>query len=241
MESTLIPGDFIVVNKFRYPRQEPVYIPFTNIGIPFTKWSGTKQPERNSVIVFKFPEGLKNDPHNPVYVKRLIGLPGDTVRIAGGKVSVNNIPFPPPKGLTKDSVKNRDDKNVQIFPGTEMWNDDWYGPLYVPKKGDTLQMNISNFLQWEGIIRKEQGDTSLVILGDKFFLNGKPLNHYITENDYYFVLGDNRDNSLDSRYWGYVPYDYLIGTASFIYWSSDPFESGFFSGIRFNRIFNTVN
>jgi len=78
-------------------------------------------------------------------------------------------------------------------------------------------------------------------LGHKFLLNGKEINSYIVQNDYYFVLGDNRDNSLDSRFWGYVPYDYIIGEVSFIYWSVDPFSDNFFPDLKFNRFFKAVN
>ena len=240
MESSLEAGDFIVVNKFLFPRQAPLMIPFSDVGIPFTEWEGSAKPGRNSIIVFKFPEGRKDDPANPAYVKRLVGLPGDTVVINAGVVFVNGVKLSQPYGLKKGKIKAREDNNSQLFPGDEDWNEDWYGPLYIPKKGDTIALNISSFMQWEDVIRGEQGDTSLFVQGHKFVLNGKVINSYIVQKDYYFVLGDNRDNSLDSRYWGYVPYDNLIGEVSFIYWSVDPFATGLTSWLRFNRFFKVV-
>ena len=241
MESSLEAGDFIVVNKFLFPRQAPLMIPFSDVGIPFTEWKGSAKPVRNSVIVFKFPEGRKNDPANPAYVKRLVGLPGDTVLIKAGVVYVNGTKLPQPYGLKKGKTKPKDDNNSQLFPGYEDWNEDWYGPLYVPKKGDIIPLNISSFTQWEDVIRGEQGDTSFIVNGHKFLLNGKEITSYTVQKDYFFVMGDNRDNSLDSRYWGYVPYDYLIGEVSFIYWSVDPFADGLASWLRFSRFFRSVD
>ncbi|MBN8547666.1 MAG: signal peptidase I [Ignavibacteria bacterium] len=241
MEASLEPGDFIVVNKFLFSRQEPLNIPLTSIEIPFFTWAGSSKPERNTVIVFKFPEGRKDDFNNPAYVKRLIALPGDTVKITAGVVYVNGKKSPLPEHLKKKKIKPKTENNSQLFPGYDDWNEDWYGPLYIPKKGDTISLNISNYLQWEEVISKEHSDTSLTVLGHKFLLNGKEINSYIVQNDYYFVLGDNRDNSLDSRFWGYVPYDYIIGEVSFIYWSVNPFSTGFFPDLKFNRFFKTVN
>jgi len=240
MEGSLEAGDFIVVNKFLYPRQAPLQIPFSESGIPFTEWEGSTRPTRNSIIVFKFPEGRKDDPANPAYVKRLVGLPGDTILIKAGVVFVNGVKLPQPYELKKGKTKAKSDNNSQLFPGVEEWNEDWYGPLYIPKKGDTIALNISSFLQWEDVIRGEQGDTSFFVQGHKFLLNGKAINSYTVRKDYFFVMGDNRDNSLDSRYWGYVPYDYLIGEVSFIYWSVDPYATGLSSWLRFNRMFKTV-
>lgn len=241
MEASLEAGDFIVVNKFLFPRQAPLMIPFSDVGIPFTEWEGSAKPGRNSIIVFKFPEGRKDDPANPAYVKRLVGLPGDTVVIKAGVVFVNGVKLPQPYGLKKGKTKVKNDNNSQLFPGDEEWSEDWYGPLYVPKKGDTIALNISSFIQWEDVIRGEQGDTSFYVQGHDFMLNGKKINRYVVQKDYYFVLGDNRDNSLDSRYWGYVPYDNLIGEVSFIYWSVDPFSTGLTSWLRFNRFFKVVD
>lgn len=241
MEASLEPGDFIVVNKFLFSRQEPLNIPLTSIEIPFFKWTGSSKPEKNSVIVFKFPEGRKDDFSNPAYVKRLVALPGDTVKIVAGTVFVNGKKSPVPEHLKKKKVKSQTDNNSQLFPGYDDWNEDYYGPLYIPKKGDTISLDLENYLQWEEVISKEHGDTSLTVLGHKFLLNGKEINSYIVQNDYYFVLGDNRDNSLDSRFWGYVPYDYIIGEVSFIYWSVDPFSDSFFPDLKFNRFFKAVN
>jgi len=241
MEATLEPGDFIVVYKLGYTRQEPVYIPLTNLSLPLTTWGGTAKPGKNSVIVFKFPEGKKDDKLNPVYVKRLVALSGDTIKIVSGEVFVNGVKQPHPPLMKQAKIKSKDDGSSQIFPGDDDWNEDNYGPLYIPKKGDTIQVNLSNYSQWEDIIKKEQGDTSLTVSGHKFLLNGKEINSYIVQTDYYFVMGDNRDNSLDSRFWGYVPYDYIIGEVSFIYWAVDPFSTGSLPQIKFNRFFKTID
>ena len=146
MEPTLLIGDHILVNKFVYG----IKLPFINkTVIPIS------QPERNDVIVFVYPVDKSKD-----FIKRVIGVPGDTIEIAGEKVYINGKPFEDKYGFYSDKEKTNSKSTTRHH----------YGPLKVPK-------------------------------------------------DHLFVMGDNRDHSYDSRFWGFVPLDSVKGEAFIIYWS----------------------
>jgi len=142
MRTTLIEKDLIIVNKFIYGGK-----------IPFTDWRmpGLRQPQRGDVIVFIYPEDQRK-----FFIKRLIGLPGETVEIKNGSVYINDAPLTGPV----------------------------FNKIYYYNKGD----------------------------------NAKEGQKIIVPQDSYFVLGDNSASSLDSRFWGFVPKNNVLGKAFFIYW-----------------------
>ncbi|MEO8168770.1 MAG: signal peptidase I, partial [bacterium] len=108
----------------------------------------------------------------------------------------------------------------RIFPKGSTFNEDNYGPIRVPRSGDTLSLNSNNFAFARNIIENEGHDVRLSENGDVWVDDVFSTMYVVTKN-YYFVLGDNRDNSFDSRFWGFVPEDLIIGKAMMIYWSSD--------------------
>jgi signal peptidase I len=119
------------------------------------------------------------------------------------------------------------------------WNRDNFGPVTMPKKGNAVKLNVKNLPIYKRIIEAYEGN-ELVVKGDKIFINGELAAEYTFKMDYYFMMGDNRHNSLDSRFWGFVPEDHIVGKASFIWLSIDP-ELGLFEGkIRWRRIFNWI-
>jgi signal peptidase I len=134
-------------------------------------------------------------------------------------------------------IKERED----VFPqdSTICYNRDNFGPLYVPKKGQTVTLTIKNLPIYQRIIDVYE-DNDLAVKGDKIFINGKETNSYTLKMDYYFMMGDNRHNSQDARFWGFVPEDHIVGKAVFIWLSLDK-DKSFFSKIRWSRMFRLIN
>ena len=227
------------------------------------------------------------------YVKRCVGLPGQTLQIKDrivyldGKankepdnvqytyivklkanipdelmkelgismedlVSLNQNGFMP---LTKRAVKelkarkdlvesitlNTEATKSDIYPlnGNLGWTRDNYGPIWIPQKGKSVTLTLDNIAIYERPIKVYENN-DLEVKDGKIFINGKQTNKYTFKMDYYWMMGDNRHNSADSRYWGFVPEDHIVGKPIFIWWSSDPDRSGF-GGIRWHRLFRWVD
>ena len=227
------------------------------------------------------------------YVKRCIGIPGDTVTIRSGTVSVNGTVVPEnktqqstyyvstngttinPKAFERLGISRSDqalisssvyylpmtketaqavkrftnvnevtiatsregEYNYNIFPYDESlkWNEDNFGPLWIPEKGATVKLDTSNLGIYERIIDVYENN-DLAVKGDDIYINGSPVDSYTFQMDYYFMMGDNRHNSADSRYWGFVPEDHIVGTPKFIWLSLDKEAKGF-KKIRLRRMF----
>ena len=119
------------------------------------------------------------------------------------------------------------------------WTRDNYGPVWIPAKGKSIDLTLKNLPVYERCIKVyEKND--LQVKNGKIYINGKPASRYTFKLDYYWMMGDNRHNSADSRYWGFVPEDHIVGKPLFIWWSSDPDRKGF-GGIRWHRLFNWVD
>ena len=132
------------------------------------------------------------------------------------------------------------DSPIMLFPFSEnyKWTRDNYGPIWIPKAGATTEINANNYHLYQRIITAYEGNTFEVKDG-KIYINGQQSNTYTFKQDYYFMMGDNRHNSLDSRYWGFVPEDHIVGTPAIIWFSTDKNKS-FPSNIRWNRLFNFI-
>ena len=222
MENTLNAGDFIFVNKLAYGLRTPRYVPFTKIPLPHFAIPIFHTIRRGDVMVFEFP-GNQNELHTSEqinFIKRCIGLPGDTVEIRNGLVIVNGIVTPSPPLGKNSNISNSQLENEKIFPEGSGFSSTNYGPIVIPKKGNIWEINVFNITQWQVFIEREGHNVQLN--GDKLSIDGKIASSYEIQQNYYFVLGDNRNNSLDSRYWGFLPDDNLIGEALFIYWSWNP-------------------
>jgi signal peptidase I len=249
MENTLLIGDYIAINKFSYKFSTPHNIPLTDIDIPHVDLLNMKMPAINDVIVFEFP-GQLNEFYPPYpfnYVKRIIGKPGDTVEIKNRIVFVNKVPLSAPKGTVfSTEIIEKGKKDPKLFSLGKSWNIDNYGPIRVPKRGDIIELNRDNIGCWGNMINRELERKTVSTEGSVITIVGVPVKNYTIRKDYYFVLGDNREGSMDSRYWGFVPADAIIGEALIVYWSWDPFISIFnfnelYKSIKWNRIFKTIN
>ena len=119
------------------------------------------------------------------------------------------------------------------------WNEDNYGPILVPKKGLTIQLNDSTLILYKRVIEVYERNT-VSVSSNHILINNKIENQYTFKMNYYWMMGDNRHNSEDSRYWGFVPEDHIVGKAFITWMSSDTAESGF-SRIRWNRILKPIN
>ncbi len=227
------------------------------------------------------------------YVKRCVGLPGQTLQIKDHIIYINGKANKEPDNvqytyhvklkqglsdelmqelgitmedltslntqgympLTNHAVKelkkrtdivesirlNTDATDLDIYPlnGNLHWTRDNYGPIWIPAKGQSIELTLKNLPIYERPIRTYEGN-KLEVKEGKIFINDKETNKYTFKLDYYWMQGDNRHNSLDSRYWGFVPEDHIVGKPIFIWWSSDPDRHGF-SGIRWNRLFRFVD
>lgn len=283
-------GDIIV---FNFPEGDTMVVPYPGQNY----YSLVRQYGREYILSqFKIITHPVDKREN--YVKRCVGLPGDTLVIREGDVMVNGImseilptqkfkyyvttrgaPLPdtlldslkilkssvtynPSNSLhvlflTREnldflktypmvrSIKRYSEpmlsfQNQEIFPHDHLyrWTGDNFGPLVVPARGDTLQLTMLNLPLYERIIDVYENN-ELEIRGGEIYINGDPVDRYVFRMDYYFVMGDNHHNSADSRYWGFVPEDHLLGKAVMVWFSIEP-EKSVIDGFRKERIFKTI-
>jgi signal peptidase I len=329
MEKSLLVGDFLFVSKFHYGTRTtttPLQIPLTHQKIWFTnipsylEWiklpqyrlPGISHVKRNDVVVFNVPPRELNDNIDyPVdlktnYIKRCVGIPGDTLEVVNRQVFINRKPNDNPELMqysylvtandqinerilkkydiydyeivgrpgnavlyqmylpvtTADELKKlnfikdihvatfngyefatRTQKTVEsnIFPNAKVfpWNGDFFGPLVIPAEGMTIQINEQTLATYGSTIKDYDHNDDVKIENGKLLIDGKEVQQYTFKQNYYFMMGDNRHNSLDSRYWGFVPEDHIVGKAFFIWLSLDPNE-GFFNKIRWSRFFKMI-
>jgi signal peptidase I len=128
------------------------------------------------------------------------------------------------------------ERNPDVFPNSPNfnWNIDNFGPMTVPKAGTSISLTTENLPLYSRIITAYEGNT-LKVDGNNIMINGKQVNSYTFKMDYFWMMGDNRHNSADSRIWGFVPYDHVVGKAVFVWLSLDPNKTLFGGKIRFNK------
>ncbi|MFN4234617.1 MAG: signal peptidase I [Bacteroidia bacterium] len=128
-----------------------------------------------------------------------------------------------------------------LFPYSDSirWNTDYYGPIIIPAAGDTILLSVDNLAFYRKIITDFENN-ELDVINDSIFINNQQTNQYIIKKNYYFVLGDNRHYSSDSRFWGFVPEDHIVGKAWFVLFSINKNKSGL-KKIRWNRFFKPLN
>ena len=205
MENALLPGDCVLINKLVYGPRTPEKLPFSEAKFPELRIPGLRKIARGDVIVFSFPgEADGSAPDEPVYfVKRCVALGGDKIEIRDGTCYVN-------EEALREPVSGNAGQGATAgrFP-----------PAIVPARGDSVTLTSANFSLWENLIRREGHD---IRCGERsgVTIDGIPANKYGFEKNYLFVLGDNRDRSYDSRAWGFLPEENVIGEAMMVYWSS---------------------
>jgi signal peptidase I len=200
MGHTLLPGDFVFVNKLVYGA--PVRVASAGFRLP------ALQPiRRGDVLVFELP----GDPSAPSYVKRCVGVAGDWIELRDNVLRVNG-----------DDIAVAGEN---------------FGPVRVPQKGETIRLSARNLPLYERLLAAE-GHTVRAGPDGSVAVDGERLQSYRVSSDCLFVLGDNRSNSYDSRAWGFLPADNVVGKAMMVYWSVSPpdDERSFLSRIRWDRI-----
>lgn len=315
MEKSLLVGDFLFVSKVNYGARAPItpvsfpfahntmpvvggnsYIEWPNM--PYMRLPGFQKIKNNDVVVFNYPaeDGRPLDKKEN-YIKRCLGIAGDSLAVVNQQVFVNGVAAEnPPKmqfkyfvqtdGTFDEKVAKRNDiteggrvsdqgdfellltkdakddllqqswvKKVEntlqakgagasyIFPFKEEWgwNVDNFGPIYIPKAGDNIKLDTVTYFIYERAIKVYENNPTLEMKDNKVYLEGKEITSYTFKQNYYFMMGDNRHNSADSRFWGFVPEDHIVGKALFTWMSLDPNETNIFKKIRWNRIFRGIN
>jgi len=246
MANILLPGDFIIANLAAYKIKTPSYFPILGFPIPSVTLLDLAEPKVNDVVIFGFPPVAEtSEPYfSANLVKRIAAGPGDTLQIINKRIYNNgnelNVSKNALRSLQNIKPKGREDEG--IFYNGSGWNNHNYGPIRIPAKGDTIHINPVNIHIWKQLIVFEYGEKVVREEGSVITIEGKPVRDYIVKKDHYFVIGDNFNNSLDSRHFGFINEDMIIGKAMFIYWSLDNIKSanGIFSGIRWDRIFRGI-
>ncbi|MFM2207773.1 MAG: signal peptidase [Bacteroidota bacterium] len=313
MEKSLLVGDFLFVSKVSYGARvpmTPLSFPLTHNTLPlsnrksYLEWikfgyyrlPGLGSVERGDCVVFNWPAEPLGRPVDKKenYIKRCIGIPGDTLQLKDQAVYINgSLQALPEKSqtsyhvitdgtgfsaqalhrlevtevepitpmefnlhLTRDAAREmRSFGNIRLLEANHVpavsyqdfifpfdskygWNVDNFGPLYIPKKGATIRLDEKNLPLYRKVINEYEGN-ELEIRDGKIIINGKPSDTYTFKMDYYFMMGDNRHNSQDSRFWGFVPEDHIVGKAVFIWMSWDS-NGSFLNKIRWSRLFNRI-
>jgi len=321
MEKTLLVGDFLFVNKMSYGTRTPLtplQIPLTHqkvwgtemksfsdaIRLPYFRLPGFAKIQNNDIVVFNYPA----DYDYPIdlktnYIKRCVGIPGDTISVHNKQLFVNGKAAENPPAMQfkykcytntilndrirkkynihlhdiqnndmlvnngkklylidlskSDVAKLREkkifdsivdfkldeyDQNPMLFPytnATQHWTADDYGSLWIPKAGVTIKLDSNMVELYAQTIVKYEGNESAEAIGDKLKIDGVLVSEYTFKQDYYFMMGDNRHSSADSRYWGFVPEDHIVGKAWMVWLSLDS-ELSFPERIRWNRSFRMI-
>lgn len=246
MEPELTTGDNILVFKPTLgPRIFNLFASMRNEQIEIYRIPGFKKIERDDVLVFNFPHPNNWDTIEmhilKYYIKRCIGLPGDTLSIRNGYYHVQGIDV-----LLGNLDSQNEIASTEIF-GEDIFHSfpfdrsiDWsiknLGPLYIPAKGDSVDLDCTHFKLYRKLIEWEQKG-NLQYKDSAILLNGKPIEGYRFKKNYYFMAGDNGMNSQDSRYWGLLPEEYIVGKAWIIWKSVDPYTNEF----RWDRFMKVIH
>lgn len=284
MEKTLLVGDFLFVSKLHYGARTPstLGIPFTGLylrglELPHTRLPGFADVERGDVAVFNYPPETGPVERRTPYIKRLVAVPGDTLRLVDKVLYVNGTRYPltdeqmqhwrvtPAAGAAVPAARVRElgaetvgtipnsghlvvnatpeaaeamrawpyvaivepfsipegTSTGTMFPAGSGFNRDNYGPLVVPRRGQTARLTPATWPALRDIIVRFEDRRAEALPDGTFRIDGEVTDTYTFEQDYYFAMGDNRDNSQDSRFWGFVPHDHLVGKAVLVFFSID--------------------
>ena len=247
MQPALLPGDNILVNKWAMgARIFDIWEAAEEKEVEIHRLPGLGKVKRNDVLVFHFPYPHKNDSLSmhllKYYVKRCIALPGDTMGIKHGHYYIKGVnePIGNVEAQKRIARLKKDDARgivMDAYPWDKYlnWTIQDFGPLHVPARGQTVAMDSTavklycKLIEWE---RKKP----LARDGNKVYLGDSLIQEYRFQENYYFMGGDNMENSKDSRYWGLLPEPYIVGVATRIWKSVDKVTGE----LRWNRVMKKI-
>ena len=235
MEPELTINDYVLVLKpIIGPRIFNVFASLRGEQVAIYRLPGFKRIKRNDVLIFNNPYPESPDTMQmhilKYYVKRCIGIPGDTLSIQNGYFRV--------KGVTdrlghlasqeKISKETKEVKMEDCFPHDSIvrWNMKNFGPMYIPGRGDSISLDMINAKLYKQLIEWET-QADLRFQDSCCFINGVRIEGYRFKKNYYFMAGDNGLDSQDSRHWGLVPENFIVGKVWLIWKSYDPFTGKF--------------
>jgi signal peptidase I len=232
-----IPGDKLEVkNGTLFINDQPAYVP-ENLYTPYTvvlkDGAGLSEQIVNDLQMENISNRFGGMPANH-YVALMTKKGSEALRAMG--LTKMDTPFYYGAGVAMEPIAN-------IFPNDFThyhWNVDNFGPVYLPKKGTLVPLNDSIYPQYDRAIRVYENNTVEKKDG-KYYVNGQLADHYTFKMDYYWMMGDNRHNSQDSRYWGFVPEDHVVGKAWFIWMSLNSSATNFLEKIRWSRMFTSIH
>ena len=239
MEPALLPGDCIIVNKL-IPGPRIDWWPGKNNDNSY-RIDGSRPLHRNDVLVFNYPYQNPNKIEkklNLYYVKRCIAIPKDTFYIEEGAYKVKGVSGILGNSKYQKEILNYPDiKNFKprMYQGLD-WTITSFGPIFIPGKGTTVILDSINIKVYKNLIEYESKGI-LTTNENSFFIDSTLLHQYTFKQNYYFVAGDFALDSKDSRYWGLLPEDLIVGKASFIWKSIYPNTNKY----RFDRFFKSIN
>jgi signal peptidase I len=246
MAPSIETGDYIFVNKLAYGGRIVKDRTYKRGKFESFRVKGFCRIKRNDVMVFNFPYRHTWDTLCPdlrtFYVKRCVALPGDTFYIDKGIYHVQNCSdtlgnYEAQTRFAQLPEEQIDSAMYHTFPydTNDHWSVRQFGPLYVPKQGDTLVISAKNIALYRRLIVYESG-LPMAIQHDTVYLGDKLLPAYVFQKNYYFMAGDWVSDSRDSRYWGLLPEDHIVGKAAII-WKSENLETGKY---RWERFFKKI-
>lgn len=233
MIPTLLPGDRIIVDKSTIGARIYSDFNFDKNGVDLKSWRirGSRSVKPNDIVVFNFPyhEGKINFVINNVYAKRCIGIPGDSVSIINGHFLNNNYKDLIGIKSNQDAFSKMPDhlfppEVFDTYPHDENlpWTIKNFGPLYLPRRGDFIFLTAKEGCLYKMILEWETGKSiSFDWKLNKTCADGNQMSYHVFKHSYYFMCGDNVANSRDSRYWGLVPEEYIVGVVSRVSYSID--------------------
>ena len=233
MAPTLMPGDRVVVNKLVMGARLYTDFDFREGGqeLRSMRMKGLRRLKHNDIVVFNYPQVGDHIAFkiNYVYCKRCIALPGDSLSIVNGHYRCNNYEGVLGLQSEQDRLETVPDDaydfaGMAVHPFDERvgWTFKQMGPLYIPREGDIVRLTAKEGVVYKCLLEYETGKTVTVDWDtDRVLLDEKPVGRHTWQHNYYFMAGDNVHDSMDSRYWGLVPEDYIVGVVKLISYAKD--------------------